>query len=154
MSATNPEKAMRALLPEPVATACGVVVAPLALGRYALLERLKSPMLSGAEADTLALLPTLWALCAEPAAVLAALADPLPPAVAWADTLPPDAIGEIARAAREQVARMLDVIGQEQAKKKGAATTAGSPPSPSGPAKPTAGGLTKSSGACPPAPSC
>lgn len=153
MSAANPEKAMRALLPEPIATPSGVTVAPLTLGRYAILERLASPMLTGEPADALALLPTLWALCGDPAAVLAALADPMPAAVAWADTLPPDAIGDISRAAREQVARMLDVIGQESAKKKGEGTTAGSPPSPNGPAKPTAGASTRCSGASRPAPS-
>lgn len=153
MSQANPEKAMRALVPEPVRCDCGVEVRPPALGVYALLERIASPLLTGAQTDTLGMLPTLYVLC-RGAEALAAWDRLEAAAVEWADTLPPTAVGEIERAARLQVARMLDVVGQEPVKKNGPATTAGSRRSRSGRQSATDGVSQKSSGKSRPARSC
>jgi len=157
MSASNPTKAMAALIPEPITTAHGVLVRPLTLGVYALLERMGSPVLirrEGPPPDVLALLPSLYVMSQpDPGAVLLRWAELEADALAWADTLPPHAIGEIERAATRQVSRMLDVIAPESdAKKK--VTMAGSPPSRSGRRNATAGRSPKSSGACPPRRSC
>lgn len=122
MSASNPDKAVRALIPEPILTPEGVAVRPLTLGTYALLERVASPVLTGERCDVLGMLPSLYILCHEPAEAHAALGEIGARAVAWADTLPPEAIGGIERAATEQVRRMLDVVAQEGDGKKKAAT--------------------------------
>lgn len=122
MSASNPAKAIRALVPEPIVTPEGVAVRPLTLGAYALLERIQSPILTGAKTDVLGLLPSLYLLTRDGRDALASLGEIEALAVAWADTLPPTAIGAIERAATEQVRRMLDVVAQEGDGKKKAGT--------------------------------
>ena len=138
MSESNPVKAMCALIPEPITTPEGVVVRPLTLGVFALLERIKSPTLVECKTDTLALIPSLYVMTHGPAYVLAHLANLEAVSVAWADTLPPQAVGAIEAAATVQIRRMIDVIASESDGKK-KATTAGSPPSCSGPLKRTTG---------------
>ena len=154
MSTSNPDKAMRALIPEPIVTPEGVAVRPLTLGTFALLERIKSPtLMAGGTVDTLALLPSLYIMSHDPAAVYADFANLDALSLAWAETLPPTAVGSIEAAATEQIKRMIAVIAPEgDGKKK--ATTAGSPPSPSGPQRPTTGIWTTFCGMFRPRPSC
>ena len=153
MSEANPVKAMRALVPEPIVTPEGVAVRPLTLGTFALLERIKSPTLVKCTTDSLALLPSLYILTHDPREVLERFGELDALAVAWADTLPPHAIGAIEAAAAVQIQRMLDVIAPEGDSKK-KTTTAGSPPSCSGRARPTPGRWSRLCGAFLPRPSC
>lgn len=118
MSEANPVKAMSALIPEPITTPEGVVVRPLTLGVFALLERIKSPTLVRCKTDSLALLPSLYILTHDPREVLERFGELDALAVAWADTLPPHAIGAIEAAAAVQIQRMLDVIAPEGDSKK------------------------------------
>lgn len=151
MSNANPIKAVRALIPAPIATSCGCVVRPLTLGMFAVLERISSPMLGEKPADgTLSMLPSLYALTHEPADTLAP--DLFARSLAWADTLAPAALVEIRDAAERQIKAMLDVVPEpNDVKKKG--PTDGSRISRSGARKPTGGRTNKSSGERPQAPS-
>ena len=151
MSSANPAKSIAAILPAPICTSCGVVVRPLTLGAYALLERIESPMISGAIVPVLETLPSLYILTHDGREVLERIDDIEALAIGWADTLPPSALRDIEVAARRQIAAMLDVVADESAKKK-AATTAGSPRSRSGQPRRTAGPSTTSSGVPTPAP--
>lgn len=118
MSNANPIKAVRALIPAPIATSCGCVVRPLTLGMFAVLERISSPMLGEKPADgTLSMLPSLYALTHEPADTLAP--DLFARSLAWADTLAPAALVEIRDAAERQIKAMLDVVPEPNDVKKG-----------------------------------
>jgi len=147
MSKANPEKAVRAMLPVPIQCKCGCAVRPVTLGVFAVLERIKSPLLGETPVDgPLSLIPSLYALTHAPA-------DSLAPnlyerSLEWADTLPPSALAEIRDAAERQCAAILDVVPQPAASKK-KATTDGSPSSPNGRRTSTGGRGTRSSGACP-----
>jgi hypothetical protein len=103
------------------------------------LERIKSPtLITCGPVDALALLPSLYIMTHDPAAVYADWESLNANAVAWADTLPPTAVGAIEQAATEQIRRMIAVIAPEgDGKKK--ATTAGSPPSSNGRRRRTTG---------------
>lgn len=151
MSNANPIKAVRALIPAPIATSCGCVVRPLTLGMFAVLERISSPMLGEKPADgTLSMLPSLYALTHEPAETLAP--GLFERSLAWADTLAPAALVEIRDAAERQIQAMLDVVPEPNDVKKKDQTD-GSLISRSGARKPTGGRTTESSGARPQAPS-
>lgn len=140
MSKANPRKAVRAILPEPIGAAGGAcVVRPLTLATFAVLERIKSPLLGENPADgSLSLVPSLYALTHDPMESLSG--DLFAKSVAWADALPPSALVEIRAACERQVRAMLDVVPElpKAAEKKKRATD-GSQSSPSGPAAPTAG---------------
>ena len=125
MSKGLPIKAFAALLPRTIKVCEGVEVRPLSLAMFAVLERINSPMVTGAEADTMELLPSLYALTHEPLAAVASqnlLADSL----AWADTMPPRVIEEIKRAAEEQISAVLDVVPEPKKKAPEEAGTGGS----------------------------
>ena len=117
MSTANPEKAVRAILPVPIQCKCGCTVRPVTLGVFAVLERIRSPLLGETPVDgPLSLIPSLYALTHDPA-------DSLAPnlyerSLEWADTLPPSALAEIRDAAERQCAAMLDVVPQSAASKK------------------------------------
>lgn len=145
MSSANPEKAVRAILPAPIACPCGCVVRPLTLGVFAVLERIRSPLLGETPPDgALSLVPSLYALTHDPADAIAP--GLFERSLAWADSLPPSALAEIKRAADRQVAAMLAVVPEPPPSKKKAITD-GSPSSPNGPRTNTAGRTTKSSSA-------
>lgn len=148
MSRTNPRKAMAALLPLPLKTACGVTVRPMTLGMYAALERIGSPLVTGEDAkDALELIPSLYLLTHDPREVFKG--NVLDLAMAWADTMPVSAVEEIKAACYRQVGAMTDVIPQlspEELKKNGAATTGGSPRSRPLRPKPSAGATKPSCG--------
>lgn len=148
MSRTNPRKAMAALLPLPLKTACGVTVRPMTLGMYAALERIGSSLVTGEESkDTLELIPSLYLLTHDPREVFRG--NVLDLAMAWADTMPVSAVEEIKAACLRQVGAMTDVIPQlspEELKKNGAETTDGSPRSRPSRQKPSAGLTSKSCG--------
>ena len=148
MSRTNPRKAMAALLPLPLKTACGVTVRPMTLGMYAALERIGSSLVTGEEAkDTLELIPSLYLLTHDPREVFRG--NVLELAMAWADTMPVSAIEEIREACNRQMTALTNVIPEiapEELKKNGAATTAGSQRSRPSRPKPSAGATSKSCG--------
>ena len=145
MSEANPRKGVAALLPRTIEVGGGFSVKPLSLGMYAILERIKSPMLdSAAKPDTLELVPTLYVLTHEPMESLSG--NLFEKSVAWADTVDPGMLVRIRDAAVRQIAAMTDVI-PEAAPKKKEVTTAGSSDTCSSRQKPTAGAMTKSCGA-------
>lgn len=155
MSKANPRKAMAALLPLPIN--CGsdkVVVRPMTLGMYAALERLESPLVTGAEPkDSLELIPSLYLLTHDPREVFRG--DLIDRSMEWADSLPVTAMSDIQSACYRQINAAFDVIPEpdedesDDAKKK---TTGGSRPLSTGPRRPTAGDSARSCGKspCPP----
>lgn len=117
MSAANPRKGVAALLPRTIEVGGGYAVRPLSLGMYAILERIKSPMLdSAATPDTLELVPTLYVLTHDPMDSLSG--NLFEKSVAWADTVDPGMLVRIRDAAVRQIAAMTDVIPEAAPKKK------------------------------------
>lgn len=120
MSKSNPEKAMAALVPAPINVG-DMSVRPFTLGMYAILERIKSPMLvPGEHNDILTTIPTLYAVTHDPADVLDNLADIDRVALAWADTLHPSVMPKLKDACTAQFKAMLDVITEPDEKKRSA----------------------------------
>ncbi|MBR1836277.1 MAG: hypothetical protein IJ783_03230 [Kiritimatiellae bacterium] len=156
MSALNPEKALRALLPRPISIeGTDLCVRPLSLAAFALLDAIGSPLVRepGTAPDTpMALIPSLYVLTHDPLEVLDGMADAnlLRTALKWADALPPDAMAKVERAARAQIAAVLAVAPQGK-KAAGTRTTDGSRRSPTSRQAPTAGRSPTSSTASPPA---
>lgn len=137
---------MAALLPLAVKCPCGETVRPLTLGMYAALERLGSPLVTGAEPkDALELIPSLYLLTHDPREVLAS--GFFDAAVAWADTLPVTALGEIRDACYRHMGAMGDVL--PEVKKKTSPATAGSRGSSTGRRRSTAGASGRYSGKSP-----
>lgn len=139
MSKSNPRKAIAAIIPAPIPIpGTDVAVRPLTLAAYAILEKIGSPLVVPFEGRVTALdlLPTLYVLTHDPMEALSA--DLAAASVEWADALPPTVLLPMEDAARRQIRAFLDVI-PEGVKKKTASQTDGSPNSPDGPARPTAG---------------
>ena len=106
---------MAALLPLAVKCPCGETVRPLTLGMYAALERIGSPLVTGAvPKDALELIPSLYLLTHDPREVLAS--GFFDAAMAWADSLPVTALGEIRDACYRQMDAMGDVLPEEKKK--------------------------------------
>ena len=106
---------MAALLPLAVKCPCGETVRPLTLGMYAALERIGSPLVTGAEPkDALELIPSLYLLTHDPREVLAS--GFFEDAVAWADTLPVTALGEIRDACYRHMGARGDVLPEVKKK--------------------------------------
>ena len=138
---------MAALLPLAVKCPCGETVRPLTLGMYAALERIGSPLVTGAvPKDALELIPSLYLLTHDPREVLAS--GFFDAAMAWADSLPVTALGEIRDACYRQMDAMGDVLPEEK-KKTSRRATVGSRGSSTGPRRSTAGASGKSSGISP-----
>ena len=138
---------MAALLPLAVKCPCGETVRPLTLGMYAALERIGSPLVTGAvPKDALELIPSLYLLTHDPREVLAS--GFFDAAMAWADSLPVTALGEIRDACYRQMDAMGDVLPEEKKKTRRRATV-GSRGSSTGPRRSTAGASGKSSGISP-----
>jgi hypothetical protein len=148
MSRANPKKAMAALLPLTVrAEADGRVyeVRPMTLGMWAALERISSPLVTGAEVrDTLEIIPSLYLLSHDPREVFRGNIVDL--AMAWADEQPVSALEAIKAACDRQICVMTDVIPEADQKKKN--RTDGSPRSSTGRQRPTTGVSMKSFGKC------
>lgn len=139
MSKGNPKKAVAAILPTPLGA-----VQPMTLAMYAALERIESPLVTGAEPkDTAELLPSLYLLTHGAQEIfrgnLVALA------FEWADTVPVSAMAEIREACQRQMKVVMDVMPEAQ-KKTPRATTAGSPRPSTSSRRPTAGASERSSG--------
>ena len=108
MSKANPRKAVRALLPESK-SGDGWTVRPLSLATYAILERIKSPLLGVVRADgVLSLVPSLYVLTHDPLDSLSG--DLFGKSVKWADSLPPAALVAIHDACNAQVRAIIDVV--------------------------------------------
>lgn len=143
MSEENPRKAMAALLPLAAECPCGAVVRPVTLGMWAALERIGSPLVTGAEPkDALELVPSLYLLTHDPREVLKASF--FEDAVAWADTMPVSALAEIRAACDRQVGAMRDVL--PESKKKTSPRTDGSRTGSTGRAGSSAGASKKRCG--------
>jgi hypothetical protein len=148
MSRANPKKAMAALLPLTVrAEADGRVyeVRPMTLGMWAALERISSPLVTGAAVrDTLEIIPSLYLLTHDPREVFRGNIIDL--AMAWADEQPVGAIAAIKAACDKQMVAVMDVIPEAGQKKK--SPTGGLPQSSTGRVRPITGDSMKSSGVC------
>ena len=157
MSKENPIKALRAMLPRPIAIdGLGVEVRPFSLAAAALLDEIGSPLVrkAGTVPNTpFALLPSLYVLTQDPLEVLAGMVGEnlLKTALKWADGLPPDALAKIERAARVQIDVFLDVAPRAKKATGTRPTTDGSPRSPSSRRPSSAGRSPTSSTASPPA---
>ena len=120
MSRANPKKAMAAIMPLTVrAEADGRVyeVRPMTLGMWAALERISSPLVTGAEVrDTLEIIPSLYLLTHDPREVFRGNIIDL--AMEWADEQPVGALAAIKAAADAQVAAITDVLPENDVKKK------------------------------------
>lgn len=115
MSRSNPRKAMAALLPLAVRCPCGETVRPMTLGMWAALERIGSPLVTGAPPkDALELVPSLYLLTHDPREVLRS--GFFEDAVAWADALPVTALAEIRDACYRQMGAMYDVLPEVKKK--------------------------------------
>lgn len=135
MSLANPEKAIAALLPPSIPIeGTEEVVRPLTLGAFAVLERIRSPMLQDPATATdpatvapgvLDIIPSLFVLCRGPVAALESKSLLLD-AVAWADAIPPSALVRIKDAAKRQIAIFVDAAPTPKKEEAGTpATTAG-----------------------------
>ena len=139
MSKGNPKKAVAAILPTPIGE-----VKPMTLAMYAALERIGSPLVTGAEPkDAAELLPSLYLLTHGAAEIfrgnLVALA------FEWADAVPVSAMAEIREACQRQMKTVMDVMPEAQ-KKTPRGTTDGSQRPSTSSRRPTAGASAKSSG--------
>ena len=146
MSKGNPRKAMAALLPLPLRVSGGIVVKPMTLGLWAALERIGSPLVTGAEPkDALELIPSLYLLTHDPREVFRGNVVDL--AMQWADTVPVGVMHEIRRACDRQMSAVNAVVPEFEQKKAGSAgTTAGCPRSSTGLPRDTGGGSVRSCG--------
>ena len=110
----NPEPVLDALLPASIHVACGrVVVRPLTLATFALLDKIRSPLLTGdCSVRVIGLLPTLYVLTHGASVCLADLYAGRLEAVAidWADQFPPKILSEIRDAAEAQIGKILYLI--------------------------------------------
>ena len=110
----NPDPVLDALLPAAIPVAGGrVVVRPLTLATFALLDKIRSPLLSGDRSGgVINLLPTLYVLTHGASVCLADLYAGRLEAVAidWADQFPPRILAEIRDAADSQIGNILYLI--------------------------------------------
>ena len=134
----NPRKTLAAALPLPI-EAAGLEVHPMTLGRWAALERIGSPLVTGERPrDSLELVPSLYLITHDPREVFRG--NIVDAAMQWADTLPVEALEAILAAARRQMAAVFGVVPEADPKKAmGAGTTAGFPRSSTSPRRNTAG---------------
>lgn len=148
MSKANPRKAVAALLPLPIRVGKDLAVAPMTLGMFAALERIGSPMVTGAEPkDLVELIPSLYLLTHGAQEIFRA--DFAEAAFAWADTVPTSVVSRIRTACYRQLNAAFDVIPEDDGKKKRRpATTASSPRSSTGRPRPTAGATARSCTKC------
>jgi hypothetical protein len=124
MSLANPDKALAALVAQPIEALPGVEVRPITLGMFAVLEKIRSPLVTGeGEGDALSALPTLYVLTHGPAEYLRG--NLLEKAIEWADALPVDALAKIEEAAARQMEAVFGAAEGEKKTASRAATTAG-----------------------------
>lgn len=122
MSKANPERAINALLPQPIEVqGTGLVVKPLTLGRYAILEAIKSPMLSGAKTSIMAYIPSLYVVTHDFMTDYD-LSSLYEKAFQWADTIPPGTLGRIVEAVRGAIDVGIRVVDNGKPSKKKAVT--------------------------------
>lgn len=120
---TNPEKALDAIL-DGERKAGGLTVKPLTLARYALLEKIKSPILTG-EGDMTGLIESIYVMSA-PVEDLAGrdVGEIKRDACVWADSLPLGALDQAVLAVQASLGDMayLAPDGKDDCKKKPRAT--------------------------------
>ena len=143
----DPIKALDALIPMPIKVGIGgLLVRPMTLGMWAVLERIESPLITGKDAkDTLELLPSLYLLTHGAQEYLRGNIVEL--AMAWADTVPYGTMKLIYKAATRQIKTVTDVAPEsdEENPKK---ATGRSPSSRDGRPGTQPGATEKSCGSC------
>jgi hypothetical protein len=115
MSEANPKEAIQAMLPTPINVG-GYVVKPLRLGVYAMLERIESPVCTGAPMDMLGMIPTMYVMTHDTRTVLMSIDDNTFPekAVDWADSLDPETAIKLQEACLEQLRLSLSTAPEVQ----------------------------------------
>lgn len=121
MSKTNPDLSIKAMFPREIDCGFGVVVKPLTLGHYALLEKIDSYLVNGNHApDSLEVIKTFF-ICTHSAREVLSDFDNLESrAFEWAESLPPTMTGAISDAILEQIdlmAKVIPHVGNDSKKK-------------------------------------
>ena len=108
------------MLPQPIQLGGDIVVYPLSLAHYALLEKINSPLLreGTAEESTLDLLPSLYVATHNAKDVFNDFENLLELSLEWAGTLQPSMMQDIKQAITAQIKVMLDVIASPADSKK------------------------------------
>ena len=89
----------------------------MTLGMWAALERISSPLVTGAEGrDTLEIIPSLYLLTHDPREVFRGNIIDL--AMEWADKQPVGALAAIKAAADQQIAAITDVLPESDVKRR------------------------------------
>lgn len=121
-----PKSSIDALFPEPIDCGFGVIVYPLTLAHYALLEKIDSYLVNGDHApDSLEVVKTLYICTHSAKDVMANFKSLEADAFEWAEHLPPSANSIIVNAILKQIATMskvIPVIDEGNGKKKVAET--------------------------------
>lgn len=119
MSDTNPKKAVKALFPEDIKIADGLVVHPLTLGHYALLEKIGSFLAAfDHDPDPIEVVKTYYICTHDSKYVLKHLDTLDDDAMDWADTIPRKYVDALGEALYKQINAMTDVIPEVQDDKK------------------------------------
>lgn len=119
----NPEKAVDAIL-EGDRAAGLLTVRPLTIARYALLEKIKSPILTG-EGDMLGVAESIYVMCAPVDRLAGKSPETIKAdALEWADELPLGALDQAVKAVQDSLSDMayLAPDGKDDGKKKPRAT--------------------------------
>lgn len=125
---TNPERALDAMLASQK-TVCGHTVFPMTIARYACLDKIESPMLTG-KADPLKTISTLWVMTAPIEKLSLVAGDPTEiqkQALLWADQLDStETFNMLTKAVVKSIEQMSLATGQSSdSQKKSLAPTAG-----------------------------
>lgn len=116
MSKSNPAKAVAAMLPLPIECGGDVVVYPLSLAHYAILESIDSPMLwaedraSTDNCTMLKMLSSLYVVTHAANEVFGALPSLDDIAIEWSSNLLPSQFEQIKSAVNQQIQLMLNVV--------------------------------------------
>lgn len=130
MSKGNPALAIKALTPEPIAIeGTDIAIQPITLGIFAALERIESPIITGAPITPASMLPTYYLLAH--GAQVATCPNLVAESFQWADTLPLASLRALQEAALKQLSAITELLALEPSdpatkKKERPATTAGS----------------------------
>ena len=106
MSAGNPEKAIDAITATPKTTGSGITVYPLTISRYAILDKVKSPLLTGSPSPA-GMLATMYVMTQPVEKLMADSDDISRAAMLWGDQVGVGAVEEIVASITSQLNDLL-----------------------------------------------
>jgi hypothetical protein len=113
----NPKKALIAALPLPIPVLGGKAhVRPITLGAFALLERIKSPLITGEDVGILDIIPSLYLMTHK--IDENALENLYNKSLEWADEIGINALPEIKSAIGKQMSALINVTPESTSVKK------------------------------------